>query len=573
MGKLIIKTNPNESYYAIVKSAKGIEKRVNLPATQAEGISLRLSFNRGKILYNILNQNTKQNDSLFLLIHSRGVVYIIKPIHSNEGQLPENILPAGINSISVIDSLGNTYCERIIFVRPLLLPQFNVNSDKNYYGKREPVSLAFNVQSSTGKPFEGDFSISITDSKNVVRDTVSDNILSYLLLSSDLKGYIENPTSYFTDNSYATREITDILMLTQGWRRFNTADCVKNKFKRQEYYLEAGQTISGKVLNLFLKPVKHCDVIMFSGYKNSISTAKTDTTGSFLIDGIEFPDSTAIFLKAKSKTKLVDVELLIDKDEFPVSKTYIPGNIAFENNPPSDYFQMIKEKYYTEGGMMVIDLEEITVKAEAKKSNDMTDFYSGMADSNMNSERIDQLSGLDLLSILSTIAGVQVSGQEVSIRGAQGNPLFLVDGIETINIEDILYLNSFDIENIAVFKGASAAIFGMRGGNGAIAITLKKGVTRQAITAPSLMHIKPLGFQKPTEFYVPKYEVDSIRKQVKPDLRTTIYWNPKLLSDSTGTINIKFYTADKPNDYNINLEGISKTGEICRFTGIIRRKE
>jgi len=312
---------------------------------------------------------------------------------------------------------------------------------------------------------------------------------------------------------------------------------------------------------------------MFSGYKNSISTAKTDTTGSYLIEGIEFPDSTTIFLKAKSKTKLVDVELLVDKDEFPPTKIFIPDNQSFDNNPPSDYFQMIKEKYYTEGGMLVFDLQEITVSAEAKKSNDMTDFYAGMADSNINSERLDQLSGLDILSILSTIAGVQVSGQEVSIRGAQGNPLFMVDGIETIDINDILYLNSYDIENIAVFKGASAAIFGMRGGNGAIAITLKKGVIRQAITPPSLLHIKPLGFQKPTEFYVPKYEVDSIRKQIKPDLRTTIYWNPTLRTDSTGTMTIKFYTADKPNDYNINLEGISKTGEICRFTGIIRRKD
>ncbi len=573
MGKFIIKTNPDENYYAIVKTSKGIEKRLPLPTTQSEGVNMRFSYNRGKILYNVSNNTTKSLDSLFLMIHSRGVVYFMKPLRENEGQLPENILPTGINSFSIIDSTGNTYCERLVFIRPLVMPQVAVNTDKTTYGKREPVNVAFQIQSTTGKPLEGDFSISITDSKNVVPDTLCDNMLSYLLLSSDIKGYIEDPTSYFADNSNATREKTDILMLTQGWRRFNTADVVKDKFKAPEYYLEAGQTISGKVLNLFQKPVKECDVIMFSGYKNGISVAKTDTAGRFMIDGIQFPDSTTIALKAKSKTKIVDVELIIDKDIFPPVNSFIPDNQSFESKPPSDYFQMIKEKYYTEGGMMVFNLDDLNVTAEAKKSNEMTDFYAGMADNNFGTEKLEDFPGMGVLDIIVMMPGVQVNGQSVSIRGASGNPLFIVDGIETENLEDVMYLNSFDIENIALFKGASATFFGSKGGNGVIAITLKKGVVRQALTPPSLMHITPLGYQKPTEFYVPKYEVDSVRQLVKPDLRTTIYWNPKLRTDSTGTFNFKFYTADKPNNYNINLEGISKTGEICRFVGVIKRKD
>lgn len=573
MGKFIVKTNPGESYYAIVKSSNGIEKRISLPSTKSEGIGMRLTNNRGKIMYDISNKISKPIDSFLLLIHSRGVVYFIKPLKENEGIITESILPAGINSFSVIDSLGNTYCERLVFVRPLLSPQVTFNSDNTSCGKREPVALSYNILSSTGKPFEGDFSISVTDNKNVVNDTINDNMLSYLLLSSDIKGYIENPASYFADNSNATREKTDLLMLTQGWRRFNTADYVKNHIKVPEYYLEAGQTISGKVLNLFMKPAKECDVIMFSGYKNSISVAKTDTAGRFLIDGIQFPDSTTIALKAKSKLKLVDVELIVDKDQFPAAKTFIPEKYSFENNPPADYFQMIKEKYYTEGGMMVFDLDEINVTAEAKKSNNMTDFYAGMADNNFSAEKLEDYPGMGVLDIIVMMPGVQVNGQSISIRGASGNPLFVVDGIETENLDDVMYLNSFDIENIALFKGASATFFGSKGANGVIAITLKKGVIRQAVTPPSLLHITPLGFQKPAEFYMPKYEVDSIRKLVKPDLRTTIYWNPKLRTDSTGTINVKFYSADKPNNYTVILEGISKTGEICRYVGVIKRKE
>jgi len=105
-----------------------------------------------------------------------------------------------------------------------------------------------------------------------------------------------------------------------------------------------------------------------------------------------------------------------------------------------------------------------------------------------------------------------------------------------------------------------------------IAITLKKGKEREAQTPISLTTVTPLGYQKPAEFYVPKYNVDSVRMSDKADLRTTIYWNPKLETDSAGTVHVKFYTADPANNYSVVLEGLSKSGEICRFAGHLRRE-
>ena len=571
MGRIVFKTNPGESYYAIVKSANGIEKRVNIPATQSKGVALHLSGNRGKILYQVMNGTEIPSDSLYLLIHSRGVVYLVLPCNTTEGQIPESILPAGVTSFSIIDSLGNTYCERLYFVRNYQEPVVSMLSDKPKYGKRAPVSLDLNVQTPSGQPIEGNFSISITDSKSVQNDSLADNILSNLLLSSDLKGYIEDPGMYFIDNSNTTREKTDILMLTQGWRRFNTADFVKGKNRTADYYLEAGQAVSGKVLNVLGKPSKDRDVIMMVSYKNRISTTKTDSVGRFLIDGIEFPDSTNIILKAKSKTKIVDVEIFWDKDDFPKSNVFIPYQQGLKN-PPADYFNISKEKYFTEGGLRIYNLDEFTVTGTKEPVSPQDAMYSSLADNVINSERLEDLMGLSILDIIATVPGVEVNGQEISIRGA-GQPLYVVDGIETDRIDDILYLNTTDIEGIYVFKGVSATTFGSRGGNGVIAITLKKGVTRSAnLQASSMMHIKPLGFQKPAEFYIPKYEVDSVRMSPKADLRTTIYWNPNLATDITGNVKINFFSADAANDYNIVLEGIGKNGEICRYKGKLRRQ-
>ena len=75
------------------------------------------------------------------------------------------------------------------------------------------------------------------------------------------------------------------------------------------------------------------------------------------------------------------------------------------------------------------------------------------------------------------VAGVQVTpDKRIIIRGvntinAGGDPLILVDGVETPDISD---LNFHDIKSIDVLKDGSAAIYGLRGANGVLLITTKR---------------------------------------------------------------------------------------------------
>ena len=66
--------------------------------------------------------------------------------------------------------------------------------------------------------------------------------------------------------------------------------------------------------------------------------------------------------------------------------------------------------------------------------------------------------------------------KRIIIRGvntinAGGDPLILVDGVETPDISD---LNFHDIKSIDVLKDGSAAIYGLRGANGVLLITTKR---------------------------------------------------------------------------------------------------
>jgi hypothetical protein len=568
MGKFSINTQPNERYYALVKQADGIEKRVELPKTQTTGAAIQLVYNRGEILYKVANQTRIPNESLYLLLHSRGRVFVMQPLKDLEGQISESMLPAGIVSLSVIDSLGNTYCERLSFVRNFNFPTVAMQSDKPVYSKRELVNLDFNVLSQQGNPVKGNFAISVTDQQTVKQDSLADNIISNLLLTSDIKGYVEEPETYFVDNKIATREKTDVLMLTQGWRRFNTAYIVKASYQPPKFYMEAGQVLSGKVINLFNKPSKKCGIIMIPSYKSNVKLVKTDSLGRYTIDGIQFPDSSSFILKAKKEKTLGDVEIIPDSDVFPKPTVYIPtplkANVAsVEQN---EYFNQSKEKYFTEGGMRVVSLGEVTVKA-AKKETDFYDsyFYPGTEDALITSEKMKQFPDQNILQILPITIACSIYTDEnnhthITIDGHQELGV-LIDGMPGVSADDLRFLNLDDVESISLFKLDSM-----------IVIRLKKWEDRKSQTPISLTKVTPLGYQKPAEFYVPKYDVDSVRLSEKADLRTTIYWNPELETDSAGTVHVKFYTADPAKNYSVVLEGLSKSGEICRFTGNLRKE-
>ncbi len=62
---------------------------------------------------------------------------------------------------------------------------------------------------------------------------------------------------------------------------------------------------------------------------------------------------------------------------------------------------------------------------------------------------------------------------DMDIRG-MGSPLVIIDGVPR-DVADFQRLNSADIENVSVLKDAAAAIYGLRGGNGVILVTTKKG--------------------------------------------------------------------------------------------------
>jgi TonB-dependent SusC/RagA subfamily outer membrane receptor len=132
--------------------------------------------------------------------------------------------------------------------------------------------------------------------------------------------------------------------------------------------------------------------------------------------------------------------------------------------------------------------------------------------------------------------------------------------------EFISAINVQDVETIEVLKsGASSAIYGSMGGGGLLIITTKRGEVNNNYRSysPGIMSHKPQGLFKGREFYSPDYEDPAVNAKI-PDLRTTIYWNPNVVSDTTGKASIEFFNADGTGNYKAIVEGININGSIGR---------
>jgi hypothetical protein len=291
-----------------------------------------------------------------------------------------------------------------------------------------------------------------------------------------------------------------------------------------------------------------------------------------VFDGIGFHDSVTFLLKAERKKAILDVQIVPDMEVFPDPKGLLGIRNIEQRSIPNEYLDQNMMKFFNEGGIRHIYLDEFTVKASKKKSSRSSNSFGGMADNTVTSDDLERMRSWNITTILSTIPGVMVMGDKVTIRNNPGPPLLIIDGFSTTDFSDIRFLTVDDIEDIQVFKGATASFFGAGSSNGVIAIATKRGESSIAKTPISMATVSPLGVQKPEEFYIPKYEVQSVREDKIPDLRTTIYWNPALSSDTTGVVNVEFYTADPANNYSVVLEGVTQAGEICRYEGVVKRK-
>jgi hypothetical protein len=135
-------------------------------------------------------------------------------------RLPKELFPfQGIVELTLTDGDGRPVAERLVFVNPEQRLNISTTPDKERYALRDTGKVRIQVTDAAGNPVQAELAVSIFDKAYLYRPG-HENILSHSYLSEQIRGDIFNPTYYFDEGNADRLLALDLLLMTQGWRRY-----------------------------------------------------------------------------------------------------------------------------------------------------------------------------------------------------------------------------------------------------------------------------------------------------------------------------------------------------------------
>lgn len=580
MGSFTFGPEAGNTYTAVVKFTDGTEKKFDLPKAFESGYSLTVTNSNPDTLLVKVNASANfSTNKVALIAQSNSRVKFVADIVLKGGptvvKIPKNKLPLGILQLTLFAS-NQPVAERLSFIRKSEKLNVAVSTDKKSYGKREKVKMDLKVTDQTGNPVQTLLSLAVTDQSKVSIDEINETtIYSNLLLSSDIKGYIEKPNYYFVNVNDKKNRDLDNLLITQGWSRFNWQTILNGTNKPLIYQPELSLSISGQVVTLGGSPVPGAKVtLLTSAGKGLLLDTIADNNGRFNFDRLVFEENTKFVVQAKNpKDKKYNVEVLLD----PIPKATIARNknnadveinvdnslLTYLQNSRKQYEEMVRLGLVERA----IDLSQVTV-VEKRTDFAADDYFAAGTESQaIGGDKFQNCA--DILQCIQTLVpGVTVANNKlylprnISSEIAMG---IIIDGIP-VESDYLMNLTPQDVASMRVYRDmAGIGIMG-RSGGGNISITTRRGTG--AYTARYTPNVKTSissGLSKIKQFYAPKYDDPKIDSKVA-DLRSTIYWNPQILTNKEGFASVEFFNADGTGVYRTVIEGLTTTGRLAHQT-------
>ncbi|MFB2119016.1 TonB-dependent receptor plug domain-containing protein [Parapedobacter sp. 2B3] len=581
------------SYTAKVTYADGSEAEVELPEVKTSGYALAVNNQMDKQLFvqAYATEDLVQGQEISLLLQRDGTVFYASKSKQTKGEviftIPREDVPAGVVQVTLFAAEQLPVAERTIFnLNDGALLPLAIETEHETYGQKKKVTAQLTVGQPTDTNRVATLSAAVVDLVKVPIDsgTREGNIYANLLLTPDIKGYVETPDYYFEETDFIRLQHLDNLMLTQGWSRINWQDLVAGRNPAITYAPEQDLRISGVVTKLNGKtPVPNAIVtILSTGNFSAVVDTVTDAEGRFNFDRLLFYEDTKFVVQARDERGRKNVDVILDE----VPRQQVTRN---RNTPDAtiDVNQSIQtylkntlaqfgemEKYGLKEKTILLEEVDVTRKVEKKVKHSSNLNGPGNADQVITAE--DLAMGCPSLNtcLQGRLVGVIFrNGVPYSTRSPNQPMQIIMDGMY-MEAEALSMISPFDVETIEVLRGiGNIAVYGSMGSGGVIIITTKRGDSGGFVKnsyTPGVVTHSPQGYYEVREFYVPDYSapVDSLAGM--KDLRTTIHWAPNIISGQDGIASFEFYTAETPGTYRIVVEGLDVYGRLGRAVRYIK---
>lgn len=594
MGVIMFYPVSGDKYHVKVPDGKGGYLRFDLPDPVNTGAMLNVRNRDGKYyLSATLGLDISENGAK-IFIHDGSEIFFAEDIKGEQKLLVfgEDKFSPGINHILITDNNANILCERLIFIYGKESSDITLSSDKEdeVRGMREKAHLFFKLTDSSGNPLKGEFSLSVTDHFLAPADSLSDNIKSYMLLSSELKGVIEDPAYYFGEESQERNRAMELLMMVQGWRYYDIPAVLSGRERTESVTKKAAQTqkrwfekeynqqISGRVTSTF-RNTKRAILSVLAPEINLAAGENLTSNGRFTVTDIDFPDSTNFIVSCTGKDGQKGYYVELEEMRFPAP---FHKRFVTKVGTPADKTRMMvySQLFYESGGTAPVTLNAAVVSSspQIKPKYNPSPFNQYFERKQLRERSdLDLYTGMSLLDyVVGNFPGLMygpqgedglrsvVSTRSFNITGEKGTPLVYINRAQVQSTGDLDMYTVDDVENVAFLKGSDGFMF--RTLSGVILVTLRKAaISTNTNWYYNTKLLNPLGWQKPTKFYSPDYSQERDNSSVVFDSRTVLYWNPKITTDENGVAEVTFYTSDRKTRFNIDLQGVTQNGEFISF--------
>ena len=592
MGFFNLEPVSGDSYTAVCRNREGMELRFALPEVDpASAVSLRVDVRKDDFLVR-LNSGVSLSPGHSLRVEYRDSILLHAAFSGSRPlRLPRSPLPPGVLRFVLLDGSGVPISGRTAFNQsPSVRADVDFSARLKEEKGRSFWDVSLGLRDSSGEPLGGTLSVSVTDDRYALQDTTV-NILSSFLLSSDLQGYVEAPSFYFSGDDSRTSYLLDLLMLTQGWVKYSLVPDYGS------FPVERSQCVSGKVVSEYSekKCIADAVVTLFSFDKKIMRQTTSDASGCFRFDSLSFPRGTHFLLQARKKKGGTDVALLVDRDSVPSVHSSLPVYADWfraemdepvvseqSDNDPSPTSANVFQRSSTAPFSMEQYLDEVVVSTKKIEKKKRYAIESLMAHSDWNKTyHVDEMTLSPYSSVKDLLLHTPGIGWAINpdtreehyfiLRYRQSGiiskppppALLLVDGLES-SYSELMGIPVSMIESVELVKDAAQmAYIGSKASNGAILISTKSGLGAVGEKASNFRVIRPMGYQVKREFYSPFYPVAHGVINNGRNSYKTIYWSPTFQLNKAAS-HLKFGNPEQ-SQLTLVVQGVASNGKLINL--------
>jgi len=221
-GTLEFDYEPGVIYTAVFTTDSNVVIRQRMPKAEADGCAVRADVMDDRLLLTLQPRGEAASETLGVTVMVGGALHYFQKFRAEDTQIsiPTDSLPTGVAQITVYNAQGRVYSDRLCFVRH----QQDIEDASMHFGGIQASYEPFDsIHLSVENPLAAGSTISLAvrDASTTEYLYDSSNILTEMLLCSQIRGFVEQPHYYFEKNDETHRRHLDLLLMVQGWRRHN----------------------------------------------------------------------------------------------------------------------------------------------------------------------------------------------------------------------------------------------------------------------------------------------------------------------------------------------------------------